>query len=142
MIAQYVDAEAVVVEWTLTTAVVPLITRSGGGVNLFRAMPVGAPLPALIVSRVGGGPRTRSDVPEDVARMSYQCWAAKRSDAAAIAVAVVSACDSLSQLGGFVAANGARLVAAEVLTWFWSPDPESDTPRFVVDALFSTVPAS
>lgn len=141
VVTAYADVESAVVAWLATTPVAPLVTRAGdGGLNIYRAMPTSAPLPAVVVNRVGGGPRARSDVPEDVARLSFDCWGSSRADAIAVATALVAACENLAETGTYVTGDGtARLVAAEVVLWLWSPDPNSDTPRYVVDALFSTL---
>lgn len=137
-IAAYLDIEGLVKAWLATTPVAALVARPGGGHHIYQAMPVGAPLPSVIVQRVGGGPARRSDVPADVARITCHCWAATRPDAVAIAQAVTAAIQNLAETGGFTSGSS-RLVAGEVVSWVWIPDPQSDTPRYVVDGLITAV---
>ncbi|MDP8971148.1 MAG: DUF3168 domain-containing protein [Actinomycetota bacterium] len=134
-----VDTELLAWHWTHTTPVAALVTREPGKYNIFRAMPIGSPLPSVVLSRVGGAPPRRSDMPLDVARISFDCWAADRTTAADIARELVGACENLSQAGAYTHAAGI-LLAAEVVSHIWVPDPESDTPRYVVDAMFTSIP--
>lgn len=138
IVTAYTDAESVAAAWLATTQVAPLVTRPDGGLSIYKAMPTGAPLPAVVLSRVGGAPRPQSDVPEDLVRLSFDCWGRSRSESVTVAAALVAACEGLGEAGGYVADTG-RLAAAEVVSWVWAPDPRSDTPRYVVDALFSAV---
>lgn len=134
----YADVENIVKAWANTTPLVAELTRTGGGVSIFLAMPIGAPLPALILSRVGGAPAPRKDLPEDRARISFTCWAASRAQAFRIARILVEELESLSRTGGWTSGN-TLLAAAVTLTVRWLPDPDSDTPRYIVDALITTV---
>lgn len=127
--ATYVDAEDIAKAWLLTTSVAPLVNN-----KVFMAMPTGAPLPSLILSRVGGAPPAGSDVPEDLARISFDCFAATRPQAKEIAKALVSELESLAYLGPVDTPAG-RLETAQCLSWLWFPDPVSDTPRYIIDAL-------
>lgn len=136
----YTDVENLVKQWVLTTPVAPLLTRTDGGTSIFLAMPASSPLPALVLSRVGGAPRASSDVPEDAARMTFNCWGTTRTQCGQIARTLMAELENLSQTGGFVSGD-ARLVAAQVLNMFWLPDPESDTARYIVDATVVTVSA-
>lgn len=135
----YTDVETLTVTWLKTRGLATMyLTRTDGGINVFKAMPKASPLPSIVLSRVGGGPRRRSDVPEDVARISFNCWAATRDAAVDISLMLVDDLETLGPFGGFT--DGAsRLVAAETVSWIWLPDPEGDTPRYVVDALVSAV---
>lgn len=140
MITTFADVESLAAAWLSTSAVAPLVTRPGGGVNIFKAMPASSPLPAVIVSRVGGAPAARSDFPRDVARVSFSCWAASRPAATTIAITLVAELDNLARLGPYLGADNARLGAAEVLSWLWLPDPAADTPRYAIDALMTAIP--
>lgn len=133
----YANVETLTRSWLAGTSVGTLVQRSGGGTNVFLAMPTSSPLPAVVVSRVGGGP-TSSELPEDVSRLSFQCWGTSRPQVSDIAYALMGELDSLSRLGGYTSGN-ATLAAAEVLSLLWLPDPESDTARYVVDALMTSV---
>jgi hypothetical protein len=132
------DDEALVKAWALQTSVAALLTRADGGVSIYNAMPKAAPVPSLICWRTGGGPRARKDLPEHRARMQMHCWGTSRAQASLIARTLVSELDSLARLGGFDHGD-ARLAAAEVINLIWLPDPESDTARYIVDALVTTV---
>lgn len=138
MTAAYSDVETLVQRWLKTTTVAPHLTRTDGGINIFKAMPKAAPLPSMVLTRVGGAPARRSDLGEDVARISCECWAASRDVAASVAMSLVAELETLAPAGGFVD-GPARLAAAETLSWLWLPDPASDTPRYVVDALVTAV---
>lgn len=139
-VVTYAEAEGVVRSWLLTTGVAPMVTRTDGGVSIFLAMPTGSPIPAVVLSRVGGAARPRKDLPEDQARISFDCWGKSRAQASSIAYAVMSELDSLSRAQGYTLGS-TSLVAAETLALVWQPDPESDTARYVVDALVTVLTA-
>ena len=140
-VVTFADAEPLVKAWLLQSAVAPLLTRPDTGKSIYLAMPVGAPKPALVASRVGGGPHPRGDLPHDIARMQFDAWGTTRAQASTIAYTLIGELDSLSRTSGFTAGN-ATLASATVLGLRWLPDPESDTPRYVVDALVTTVATS
>lgn len=125
----YVDAEDVCKAWLLSTPVAPLVNN-----KIFMAMPAGAPLPSLILSRVGGAPPPGSEVPVDYARISFSIYAATRPQAKEIAKALVGELESIAYTGAVDTPAG-RLDVAQVASWVWFPDPVSDTPRYIVDAL-------
>lgn len=126
--ATFVDAEDIAKAWLLTTTVAPLVNN-----KIFMAMPTGAPLPSVILSRVGGAPPAGSDVPYDLARISFDCFASTRPQVKEIAKTLVSELESVAYTGPFDTPAG-RLETAEVVSWLWFPDPVSDTPRYIVDA--------
>lgn len=131
----YSDVETLVQRWLKGKDLAVMhLTRPDGGINIFKAMPKASPLPSIVLTRVGGAPARRSDLPEDVARISFDCWAASRDVAVDMSMRLVDELESLAPLGGFADGPG-RLVAAETVSWIWLPDPTSDTPRYVVDAL-------
>jgi hypothetical protein len=134
----YADLESLVQNWLKLTDLALLLTRPDGGVNVFKAMPNKAPLPAIVLSRVGGAPLRHKDVPEDVGRISFDCWGQSRDDAIEISMTLVAELENLAYLGGFVDGN-ARLCAAETLSWLWLPDRASDNPRYVVDANMTAI---
>ena len=137
-VVRFADVEALTKAWALSSTVAPLLTRTDGGVSIYLSMPASAPIPALTMTRVGGAPRRRQDLPVDYARMRFSCWGRSRQQAGDIARALVAELESLGHTDGFD--NGdARLTAAEVINLFWLPDPESDTARYVVDALIAAV---
>lgn len=134
----YRDAETLVQQWLIDTpAVADLVRRASDGLpSIYKAMPRAAPLPSIELYRVGGAPPPGSDTPVDLARLAFECWAGDRAAAVAIGQAVVDAVDGLGGSGGWQGPAG-RLHAAEVLAVRWLPDPDSDTPRYVVDARFA-----
>jgi hypothetical protein len=136
----YADAEALAKAWALSTSLAPLLTRTGGGVSIFLAMPTSAPIPALVLHRAGGAPRARKDLPEDAARIQFDCWGNTRAQAGEICRTLVAELESIARSGGF-SDGDARLAAAEVTSVFWLPDEQSDTPRYIVDALLITLSA-
>lgn len=137
-IVSFTDTETLVKTWLSTTDVKPLVTRADNGVSIYMAMPPAAPIPAVILTRVGGGPRSRKELPEDYARLSFSCWGRSRAEAGTIARTLVAELESLARTGGFDSGDS-RLAAAEVLRVFWLPDPDSDTARYIVDAMVLTL---
>lgn len=131
------DAEAVVKEWLFTTAVAPIVTW-GGFTHIYLAMPPGSPKTSVILSRAGGAPVQGSDTSEDVARISFRCYGRDRTTASDIAMALISAVESLAYGGEVITPMGA-IKAAETRSWSWSPDPESQTPRYLVDIAFTVM---
>ena len=136
----FADAETLVQQWLLTTTLAGLTLRPDGGSSIFKAMPPGAPLPSIVLSRVGGGPAERVDMPQDVARMSFDCWGASRADAINLATALAWHLETLAPNGGYTDGT-ARLAVAETIAIVWLADKASDTPRYVVDALVTVIPA-
>jgi hypothetical protein len=138
----YADVEVLVKAWALTTSLAPLLTRTGGGVSIFNAMPSSAPVPALILHRSGGRPRPRKDLPEDAATIQFDCWGQTRAQAGVICRTLVAELESIGRTGGFTdGASDDWLAIAEVTNVFWLPDEQSDTPRYIVDALVITLSA-
>ena len=136
-VVTYTSVEDVTKAWLLTTPIVARLTRPGGGVNMFFAMPVGAPLPCLTLARVGGAP-TSSEVPTDVARISFECWGTSKASAGTLAYELVAELDTLARVGGFTL-GATTIVAGDILMALWLPDPTSDTARYVVDAHISAI---
>lgn len=134
----YANTEETVKKWLTGTSVAALVTRADGGINVFNAMPKGAPLPAVVLFQVSGGPSARKDLPEQSVRIQFDCWALSRSQGADIALSIVSELDLLQRSVGPII-DGVYLAATSVPNVRWLPDPESDTPRYIVDALITTV---
>lgn len=134
----YADTETVVKTWLLTTTVAPLLLRPNGGYSIYNAMPAKSPIPALVAWQVTGGPITRKDLPEQQARIQFDCWGHTRLEAGDIARTLISELESLAQGGGQII-SGVYLGAAVTRNMRWMPEPDSDTPRYIVDALITTV---
>ena len=137
----FADTENIVKAWLATTEVAPLVERASGGTSIFLAMPKTPAYPSIVLTRVGGGPQPGKDLPTDRARISFNCWGTSRASAGVVSRALVSACDSLARNGGWES-GPTLLAAAEVINVIWLPDPDSDTPRYIVDALVTTVTSS
>jgi len=135
---QFADTENVVKAWLPTTSVGPLVRRADGGYSVFLAMPTGSPLPAIIISQVSGGPDNRKDLPQQTVRIQFDCWGRTRTEAGTIARTLMGELDWLPRNGGAIV-QGAYLGATQITNMLWLPDPESDTPRYIVDALITTV---
>lgn len=137
--SSYYDIESLIQAWLKTTYIAPLLTRPDGGISVFKAMPGTTALPSIVLSRVGGAPARGADMPEDVARISFDCWAQNRGLAVELSLTLVGLIEDLAPVGGFSDGHG-RLAVAETVSWVWLADKASDTPRYVVDALFTAIP--
>jgi hypothetical protein len=131
----YHDSETLIKEWLINSSVANLVEKNNY-IHIYLAMPKGSPSTAVILSRVGGGTTTLSDVPQDSARISFSAWGANRVTAANIAGAIVSECENLSYIHPYETDN-ASLVSAEVINWGWFPDGES--ARYIVDVIFTII---
>jgi hypothetical protein len=134
----YADTETVVKTWLHTTTVAPLVTRPDGGISIYNAMPAGSPVPSVIAWQVTGGPRARKDLPEQTARIQFDCWGLTRAQAGDIARTLIAELEWCAKSGGRII-SGVYLGVAVTQSMRWLPEPDSDTPRYVVDALITTV---
>lgn len=140
MSVQYGDIEHLVKTWVRdlpeVVALVPL--PDGSGPAIFNAMPKGAPVTAIICRLITGGPTAGNDIPLAQWRFSFSITAATKAAAADIAYALIENAEDLARNG--VWSDGfTTLYSAKILTVRWQPDPDSDTPRYIVDALITTV---
>lgn len=127
------SAEDLVMQWLRTTTAYTLASN-----HAYLAMPYNAPLPSIIMTRMGGAPISKSHVPTDLVRISFSCWSEKRPTAIAISQALVSEIEDLGQKQPFVNSEGI-LEVGEVISHRFLPDANSDKPRYVIDALFTIV---
>lgn len=134
----FADVEAIIKTWLLTTGVAPMVLRPDGGYSIYNAMPAKSPVPAVIAFQVTSGPRTRSDLPEQQTRMQFDCWGLTRLQAGDIARTLIAELEWVAIDGGRVI-NGTYLGTAVTQFMRWLPEPDSDTPRYIVDALITTV---
>jgi len=134
------DAENGAKTWLHATEVAPLVTHAGR-VHIYLAMPTAAPVPSLICSRVGGAVSAAKHLPTDRARLSFDCWGTSRAQAQQISARLVSELDMLGPRGGYTIPGEITLATADIISWLWLPDPRADTPRYVVDALITALPA-
>jgi hypothetical protein len=135
---QFADTEQVLKAWLPTTTVGPLIRRTDGGYSVFMAMPAASPLPAVIITQIAGGPDAAKDLPQQTVRVQFDCWGKSRQQAGDIARALMAELEWVPRNGGAIV-QGAYLGACAVQMMRWLPDPDSDTPRYIVDALITTV---
>lgn len=134
----YADVETIVKTWLFSTSVAPLVRRDDGGYSIYNAMPVKAPNPAVIAHQITDAPAPRKDLPEQQVRMQFDCWGLTRLQSGDIARTLMSELEWISLSGGRVI-NGTYLGVAFTQSMRWLPDLESDTPRFIVQALITTV---
>lgn len=139
--AGYPDAEELCKAWLLSTPLVASLCTVGTDINIFIAMPLSAPTTAVTMRRVGGATPISSDIPYDSPRMSFDCWAPTRRAANAIASAIMTEVYNLGETGGWTNPELGRLYTGTILSMRWLPDRESDAPRFIVDATFTTISA-
>lgn len=134
----FADTETVIKTFLLGSTVAPLLKRTDGGYSIYNAMPPAAPIPALIAFQVAGGPVGDKDLPEQQTSIQFDCWGKTRVQSGDIARTVMAELEWLGRTGGKVI-GGVYLGTASVSNMRWLPEPDSDTPRYVVDALITTV---
>lgn len=134
----YADTELVIKTFLLGTGVAPLVRRADGGYSIYNAMPPAAPIPAVIAFQVSGGPESSKDIPEQRTLIQFDCWGKTRQQAGDIARLLMSELEWLGRTGGKII-GGVYLGTATVNNMRWLPEPDSDTPRYIVDALITTV---
>ena len=83
--------------------------------------------------------RLCADLPVTRYRFSFDCLAKTRAQADVLALTLVSVIQWLGVGVGYESSVGVYLASAETLSVRWQPDPDSDTPRYIVDALITTV---
>jgi hypothetical protein len=92
-----------------------------------------ARLPAIRVTRLSRPPRQDW---EDNPELQIDCWAETQEEASVLARTVVSV---LPDIVG-VHVEGAVRSYEVILGPFWSPDPDANYARYLVDAAFLTYP--
>lgn len=107
--------------------------------RVYLAIPKSATLPVLLIRLIGGGPKLRADLPLTRYRLQFDCVDVSRQGASALARALIADLDGLGADEPGAVHQGVYLGSADVLAMRWQPDPDSDTPRYIVDALITTV---
>lgn len=134
---QYTDTENLIKTWLAGTTVAPLVARSTGVYSIYLAMPKAAPVPAVVLTLISGT-TGNYDQPTMTSRIQFDCWARTRNEASSISLTLINELESLARTDGYF--DGTTLLAsANVVGYRWLPDPESDTARYIVDALITTV---
>lgn len=126
-----VDAEGAVRAWArANTAIAAAFT---GGI--YFGPPEGTvTFPLVRLQRIGGGP-VPGDTPIDEAVISWLVWGTNKAQAAAAAMTLVSQIESMlcgTAMGAGAVGLGARVTLGPV----FSPDPDTDRPRYIVDSAF------
>lgn len=135
----FADTETVIKTFLLGATVAPLLKRTtDGGYSIYNAMPPAAPVPALIAFQVTGGPEPDADLPVQRVTIQFDCWGKTRQQAGDIARTLLADLEWLARTGGKVI-GGVYLGSAVIQNMRWLPEPDSDTPRYIVDALITTV---
>lgn len=135
----YGPVDKAVKSWLLSTSVTATVPTAGGTPAIYLSMPKSSPLPALLIDLVSGGPAEGADIPIARYRLSFDCLGRTRDEAVTIALELISVLQGLGVYDVGVAENGVFLASASVLNLRWQPDPNSDTARYIVDALIATV---
>lgn len=136
---RYGPVDLAVKTWLAGSSVAALLPTAGGSVAAYLAMPKSSPVPALLITLVSGGPRAGADLPTAQYRLSFDCLGTTRAQASAVCLELVAVLQDLGVGDAGVLAEGVYLASAEVLMMRWQPDPNSDTARYIVDALIATV---
>ena len=102
------------------------VTALVGTRTYLGALPLGSPLPALVVSRVGGG---MDGYTYDAAMIQVEAWAASGSQAETLITAAVTVLASAPEATALNAS--AQLMGARLNALLWFPDPDTDIPRYI-----------
>jgi hypothetical protein len=116
--AVWVDVEAAVRAWARDN-VASVNRRVFFGANNRVAFP------QIVLTRIGG--------PDDACLIQFDCWGATKEDSATVAADLATEADALARY----TEDGTVLHGAAVEAIRWSPDPESDQPRHIVDVTFT-----
>lgn len=107
-----------------TTAITDLV----GQRTYANGLPDDPDLPAIVISRVGGGP----SLPIDIGLYQFDCWAPTGSGAKALVDALMRLLYSTPS--GTTVGTLRYGGAAEDPEVLWQPDPVDATPRYIVTA--------
>lgn len=140
MTVTYVDIEDLVKQWLIESPtvadLVPLPNNLGPAI--FLSMPTAAPNPVILCRLTSTGPAPRKDIPEQTARFGFNIVAPNRALAKQIALALIELCENTSRSTPW--SDGvSTILSAQALAMRWLPDDQSDVPRYVVDALITSV---
>ena len=93
----------------------------------------------IALQRVAGGGDQYSPLMLPI--VQFDCWASTGPDAEALANALEGLLTSTAH-GTVLESGVAAFAGARIDSVVWLPDPDSDTPRYVVTALVAIKPAS
>lgn len=132
----FVDVEGAYRDWL--RAQPEMVTLVGQRVFLGlpeRAMGNEASFPCVTVFKISSVSQSSGEVILDSARLQFDCWGPlkKRSAATAVMLAVKNLLNSVTR--GTVLRSGIRAAETYGITDLWFPDPRTDRPRYIVDAV-------
>lgn len=119
----WVDIEKALREW-LKDAL------TGMGRRVFFASPSNAVMPQVVLFRIAG--------PDDECLMQFDVWGSSKVQAAQAAAQLATTLDGLTRFEF----EGVLLMGADVQSISWTPDEESTTPRYIVQALITAYAGS
>lgn len=130
--AVFADVEGAVRTWLRTVPVVTALVST----RVWFAVPEDSPTyPLVALSRVGGSPQG-PETPVDDARLQFDCFGRTKAEAAAVAYAVCGAVHTL-RAGTALDSTAVALSGQVVLGPLFSPDPDDNSPRYIVDAVIT-----
>lgn len=111
------------------------------GNRVFFGLPARCAFPAVVVRRVAGG-QDPGEAPIDRPLLQIDCWGKPGNKANAHATAAAVR-DALTAIHGRTTQGSTVLFGAQVIGAVFSPDPETDQPRYSlsVDLTARAVPA-
>ncbi len=131
--------ENVLKTWMINTPTAQnRLKRLDGGISVYLSMPTANPNPAVLLGLSGGGPMRRKDLPQTSQRFQIDVIGKTRDMACQITLGLIRDMDEIPWQTMYVH-NGTYLMSAVVDSMRWLPDPDSDVPRYVIDALVTTV---
>jgi len=122
------DVEAGLVSFLLAQASITTLVST----RVFFGVPRNSPtLPLIVVQRVGGGDDV-SEAAIDNAVVTLHCWGRSKLEALTVTNTVRT---SLRSIRRVTVHNGVALYGIPIIdSVVWSPDPQDDTPRYILTA--------
>jgi len=105
----------------------PSVVALAGARIYVGALPLGSTLPALAISRVGGGMGDTDT--EDLALVQVEAWAGGGAAAETLITTVVAAMGSAPPMTALTVST--QLMGAALNSLVWAPDPDTDTARYI-----------
>lgn len=124
------DAELLVVNRLRATAEVTALV----GTRVYTQIPATPTYPLIRVTRIGGVPAIRQHL--DVARIQIDAWGATQYQARTVAATAQAAIHAATGTH----ATGVVSNVEDDLGLTWSPDPDTDQPRYVFAVAISIHP--
>lgn len=110
---------------------------TGVGTSVFFDIPdKEPPFPLITLARIGGGAQ-RGEAPLEDPRLSFQCWAHTKLEAANAALDLANA---LREARSVLLLEHTYAYGFEDINLLWAPDAETKLPRYVVDCTLTSGP--